>query len=58
MSGRCRSCDVILFEEEMCQKWPDSDEYIDLCHRCLEIAMNPDAAPDYYEQRNDNYYEE
>ena len=56
MSGRCKSCDCILFEDEMKTKWPESDEYVDLCNRCLEIALDPDSVDDYYD--TDDYYEE
>lgn len=35
MSGRCRSCNVILNEDEMTTKWPGTTEYTDLCFTCL-----------------------
>lgn len=57
MSGHCKSCDVILYDDEMATKWPGTDEYVDLCHSCLEIALDPDSVDDYYEHRNDSYEE-
>lgn len=35
MSGRCRACNTVLTEIEMCQKWPGTEEYCDLCNHCL-----------------------
>ena len=58
MSGRCKACDVILFEDELAQKWPGSNEFVDLCNRCLEIALDPDSVQDFYEVNNDEHYEE
>lgn len=56
MSGRCKSCNVTLFEEELTTKYPNSDEYTELCFSCLEIALNPDNVDDEYHTKN--YYEE
>lgn len=56
MCGRCKSCDIILFEDELKAKYPGTNEYIELCFRCLEIAMNPDSVDDEYHTKD--YYEE
>lgn len=42
MSGRCKSCNTILTEDEMCAKWPGSDDYCDLCSSCI-CKSDPDA---------------
>lgn len=42
MSGRCKACNAVLTEEDMCAKWPGSDDYIELCSYCLKKA-DPDA---------------
>ena len=33
MSGRCRACDAILSDDEMCSK-DNHGRYIELCYRC------------------------
>lgn len=48
MSGRCKACDVILFEQELTTKYPGSNQYTELCFQCLEIAENPDSVDDSY----------
>lgn len=35
MSGRCRSCNCILSEDEMTYKWPGTETYSDLCFECI-----------------------
>ena len=35
MSGRCRSCDSVLTDDEMVAKWPGTISYIDMCFVCL-----------------------
>lgn len=32
---RCRACDASLTDIEAVRKWPDSEEYTDLCSDCL-----------------------
>lgn len=39
MSGRCKSCDSILDEQEIKTKWPGTNEYTDLCFNCLPSAL-------------------
>jgi hypothetical protein len=56
--SRCRACDCVLSEQELCIKWPDSNEYADMCMDCLDIALDPDSVDDYYENRGDECYEE
>lgn len=34
MSGRCKSCNTILTDDEMVAKYPNSEEYCDLCFSC------------------------
>ena len=38
MSSRCRSCNVILTEEDLKRKWYSSQEYTNLCHYCFTKA--------------------
>ncbi len=56
MSGHCKSCDTILFDEELTAKYPGTNEYVELCFRCLDIALNPDNVNDFY-QTTDHYEE-
>lgn len=35
MSSRCRSCNVILTEEDLKRKWYSSQEYTNLCYYCF-----------------------
>lgn len=58
MCGRCKSCNTVLFDEELTKKWPGTQEYVDLCTHCMQIALNPDAVPDYYEHKVNDHYEE
>lgn len=57
MSGRCKACDVILFEEELTTKDPITGEYLELCFRCQDIAENPDECIDYYPDGSQQYVE-
>ena len=41
MSGRCKSCNTILTEDEMCAKWPGSGDYCELCSLCIKKS-DPD----------------
>ena len=41
MSGRCKSCNTILTEDEMCAKWPGTDDYCELCSYC-QAKSDPD----------------
>ena len=56
MCGRCKSCNSVLYDEELTQKIPGTNEYTDLCARCLDIALNPDNVDDTY--HTNNYYNE
>jgi hypothetical protein len=38
MSGRCRSCNTVLTDEELCYKTPLDGQYTDLCFRCLSLG--------------------
>ena len=38
MSSRCRSCNVILTEEDLKRKWYSSQEYTNLCNYCFTKA--------------------
>jgi len=58
MSGHCKACDVTLFDDELTAKYPGTNEYIELCFRCLDIALDPDSAPDFYENKPNDHYEE
>lgn len=44
MSGRCKACNDLMSEEDMCRKGPpDPDgkrDYTELCGHCHEISMN------------------
>ena len=42
MCGRCKSCNVVLTDDEMCAKWPNSEDYCELCTHCMHLS-NPDA---------------
>lgn len=52
MSSRCKSCDEILTERELCEKWPGTDEYLDLCFECI-ARSDPDFDPDLEEFYDD-----
>lgn len=57
MSGRCKSCNVILFEEELTTKDTLTGDYLELCFACQEIAENPEGVIDEYPDGL-MYYEE
>lgn len=57
MCGRCKSCNVPLFEEELTSKYPGTNEYTELCFKCLDIALNPESVLDEY-PTGSQYYEE
>jgi len=48
MSGRCRSCNSILDEQEIKTKWPGTNDYTNLCFNCL-----PDSLTCLEEVQND-----
>jgi len=54
MSGRCKSCNTVLFDEELTAKYPGTNEYIELCFYCLDIANNPDNVDDTYHTTKTN----
>lgn len=43
MSGRCKSCNVVMTDEDMCRKFPPDEDgkrdYSDLCYSCHEEAV-------------------
>jgi hypothetical protein len=45
MSGRCKSCNAVLTEDEICAKWSGSDDYCELCSYCLK-QTDPDIEID------------
>jgi len=57
MSGRCKACNVVLFEEELTTKDPVTGEYLELCFKCQDIAENPDDCIDYYPEGQNHYVE-
>ena len=57
MSGRCESCNVVLFEEELTTKDQVTGQYLELCFRCQDIAENPDSVVDEY-PNGQMFYEE
>ena len=38
MSGRCKACNVVMTEDELTSVYPGSNEYLDLCFRCLNLS--------------------
>lgn len=38
MSGRCKSCNYVLTDDEMVNKWPGTTEYTDMCFSCLSLC--------------------
>lgn len=40
MSGRCKSCDCVLSDDEMTAKYPETNQYIDMCFSCLSLSEN------------------
>ena len=48
MSGRCKSCNCVLSEDEMVHKWPGTPEYSDLCFTCMSLM----------EDEQDNWWDE
>ncbi len=57
MSGRCKSCNVVLFDEELTTKDPVTGQYLELCFKCQDIAENPENVLDEY-PTGQMYYEE
>ena len=57
MSGRCKSCNVVLFDEELTTKDQVTGQYLELCFKCQDIAENPDSVNDDYPQ-GQMFYEE
>ena len=45
MSGRCRGCNCILTEDELTTKWPNTNEYLDLCFGCVSSSENIEEDP-------------
>ncbi len=57
MSGRCKSCNTVLYDEELTSKYPGTNEYTELCFSCLDIALDPDSVQDDYPQGSMHYEE-
>ena len=57
MSGRCKACNVVLFDEELTTKDPTTGEYLELCFKCQEISDNPEAVDDFYPEGSKQYVE-
>lgn len=57
MSGRCKACNVVLFDEELTTKDPATGEYLELCFKCQEISDNPEAVDDFYPEGSKQYVE-
>ena len=36
---KCRACDDILTDKEAVRKYPETEEFIDLCDECFVIAF-------------------
>ncbi len=47
MCGRCRSCDCVLSDDEMVNKWPGTLEYTDLCFTCLSMCSDDSEWEDF-----------
>lgn len=50
MSGRCKSCNDILTEDEMRSKYPGTSEYIDMCYSCQDKTSENVWEDDDWEQ--------
>jgi hypothetical protein len=56
MSGRCKACNVILTEDELTSKYPGSNEFIELCFKCLDMGTEGEEEfDDLFDEEN---YEE
>lgn len=44
---RCIACDVLLSDEESCQKSVQTGEYLDLCFKCLREINVPTFSGDF-----------
>lgn len=42
MSGRCKSCDSVLSDEDMCYKDYKTGEYTELCYKCRQVDYEED----------------
>ena len=49
MSGRCRSCNTVLTDEEMTAIDPLSEEYYDMCFRCTGLGEEGEDEFDVFE---------
>lgn len=53
MSGRCRSCNTVLTDEEMVALDPLTDTYYDMCFRCVGLGEEGEDEfdiPEIYEE--------
>lgn len=57
MTGRCKACNVVLFEEELTTKDVLTGEYLELCFKCQDISDNPDECVDDYPEGSKQYVE-
>lgn len=57
MSGRCKSCDKIMSDSEMCRKNLVTGEYFDLCSRCLREVSSIVDIPVWSSFNEEDKYE-
>ena len=43
MSGRCKACDSILSDEDMCVKDSKTGVYTELCYQCRQTNYEEDT---------------
>lgn len=59
MSGRCRACNTVLTDEEMTAIDPLTEQYYDMCFRCIglgeegeeEFDVNEEGETDEWQQQ-------
>jgi hypothetical protein len=54
MSGRCKSCDEIMSEQEMRTHNPENGAYLELCFNCLTETKL--AEEGYYDNHFNNHF--
>lgn len=59
MSGRCRSCNTTMTDEELCYKNPIDEQYTDLCFRCLSLSEEgEDTFDGLFDEHQDEKWEQ
>lgn len=53
MSGRCRSCNTVLTEEEMTAIDPLTAQYYDMCFRCSGLGEEGEDEFDIIDNEDD-----